>query len=161
MRHARTSATLLALLALSLPGAALAQDQLDPGKTQANATLPDIEDEVMCTICGTALQLANSPQAERERAFINELISRGKTKDEIKDALVKQYGPAVLAVPKAEGFDLMAFVIPIAGVLLVLISVGLAARRWRRSGGGGSPPAAPMDPAEDERLSADMRRYSA
>jgi cytochrome c-type biogenesis protein CcmH len=159
MRLARAATAALALLALLLPGAALAQDQLDPGKTQSNATLPDIEDEVMCTICGTALQLANSPQAERERAFINELISRGKTKEEIKDALVREYGPAVLAVPKAEGFDLMAFVIPIGGVLLVLIAVGLAARRWRRSGGGGAPPVDPVDPVDDDRLSADMRRY--
>jgi cytochrome c-type biogenesis protein CcmH len=160
VRHRATAAILAALLALALPAAALAQGQLDPGETKANATLPDIEDEVMCTICGTALQLANSPQAERERAFINELISKGKTKDEIKDALVEQYGPAVLAVPKAEGFDLTVFVIPVVGVLLVLIAVGLAARRWRRSGGGDEPPTAPVDPVEDDRLDADMRRYS-
>ena len=37
----------------------------------------------MCTICGTTLQLSNSPQAERERVFINELIAAGQ--DEGRD----------------------------------------------------------------------------
>ena len=61
--------------------------------------LPDIEDEVMCPICGTLLELAESPQAERERVYISRLIAEGKTKAEIKDALVAQYGDRVLALP--------------------------------------------------------------
>jgi cytochrome c-type biogenesis protein CcmH len=151
-------AALLAALLLATPAAAAQQ--------QANATLPDIEDEVMCTICGTALQLANSPQAERERAFINRLIAQGKTKDQIKDALVAEYGPEVLAVPEAEGFDLTAFVVPVAGVLAALVLIGLAARRWRRASSepgaaGGGADAAPLDPEDDERLQADLRRYGA
>jgi cytochrome c-type biogenesis protein CcmH len=152
-------AALLAALLLAAPATAAQQ--------QANATLPDIEDEVMCTICGTALQLANSPQAERERAFINRLIAQGKTKDQIKDALVAEYGPEVLAVPEAEGFDLTAFVVPVAGVLAALVLIGLAARRWRRAssapeaGGGSAAGAAPLDPEDDERLQADLRRYGA
>jgi len=74
----RLTVTLVAAItcAALLPAAAAA----------ANASLPDIEDEVMCTICGTTLQLSDSPQAERERVFINELIAKGKTKDEIKAA---------------------------------------------------------------------------
>src|SRR4051794_5124898 len=73
------------------------------------ASLPDIEDEVMCPICGTLLELAQSPQAQRERAFIRARIVRGKTKQEIKDALVREYGQDVLAVPADSGFDLSAY----------------------------------------------------
>lgn len=163
MTTVRVARGLLALLAaaLLLPAAAPAAGSADPGQVKSNATLPDIEDEVMCTICGTALQLANSPQANRERAFINELIARGKTKDQIKDALVAEYGAAVLAVPKAEGFDLAAYLVPIAGVLLAMIAIGLAARGWRRSGAGAEAarPEGAIDPADDERLRADLRRY--
>ena len=159
MRRVALALALLALL--PLPATAMAAAPPDSDQVKANATLPDIEDEVMCTICGTALQLANSPQAERERAFINELIAEGKTKDQIKDALVDEYGPEVLAVPKAEGFDLAAYLLPIAGVLIALVAIGLAARRWRRSGGGpgASAPADEIDPGDDERLRADLRRY--
>jgi cytochrome c-type biogenesis protein CcmH len=152
-------AALLALLLLLSPAAAAAQGGGKAGEVEANATLPDIEDEVMCTICGTSLQLANSPQAERERAFINRLIEQGKTKDEIKDALVAEYGEEVLTTPDAEGFDLAAYVLPIVGVLVALVLIALAARRWRRTAAARPAPATGIDPAEDDRLEADLRRY--
>src|SRR4029079_147614 len=106
----RLTVTLVAAIACAalLPAAAAA----------ANASLPDIEDEVMCTICGTTLQLSDSPQAERERVFINELIAEGKTKDEIKAALVDEYGPEVLAAPSDDGFDLVGgWILPVVAVL--------------------------------------------
>lgn len=128
----------------------------------ASASLPDIEDEVMCTICGTTLQLANSPQAERERALINRLISEGKDKDQIKSALVTEYGPAVLAVPDASGFGLTAFIVPILGIAIALIAIALAARRWRRARikteAAAAPPIAPSS-TDEERLRVDLGRY--
>ena len=92
----RRAVLLLALLA-SLVAAGVAQ--------AAPPTLPDIEDEVMCPTCRTALNVANSPQADEERAFIRSLIAQGKSKEQIKEALAAEYGRAALAVPKAEGFD--------------------------------------------------------
>lgn len=148
------AATLLAIMALAaLPTAA---------RAAASASLPDIEDEVMCTICGTTLQLANSPQAEQERNFINSLIAKGKDKDQIKDALVDEYGPAVLAVPDASGFGLTAFVVPILGIAIALIAIALAARRWRRTrianlAGAAAP--SPPSSVDEERLRADLDRY--
>ena len=52
----------------------------------------------MCPVCGTLLELAESPQATREKAFIEKLVKQGQSKDEIKEALVAQYGDAVLAL---------------------------------------------------------------
>ena len=148
---------LAALVALLAPASAGAQAEPAP-----RASLPDIEDEVMCTICGTALQLSDSPQAERERAFINRLIAEGKTKDEIKDALVDEYGAAVLAVPKGEGFNLTAWILPIAGVLTALVLIGLAARRWRRAGARDDSEqgqVAAIGDEDAERLQDDIGRY--
>ena len=68
----------------------------------------------MCPTCGTPLGLAFSPQAERERQFIRDQIEQGKTKDEIKDALVAEYGSNVLALPDDKGFDLTAYLVPAA-----------------------------------------------
>ena len=153
----RLTVTLVAAIACAalLPAAAAA----------ANASLPDIEDEVMCTICGTTLQLSDSPQAERERVFINELIAEGKTKDEIKAALVDEYGPEVLAVPSDDGFDLVGgWILPVVGVIVGALLVALAARRWRRDQrreeAQTAPPAGP-DPTSDEakRLREDLERY--
>jgi cytochrome c-type biogenesis protein CcmH len=146
--------------------AAIAGSTLAPtAGLAASASLPDIEDEVMCTICGTTLQLSSSPQAERERVFINDLIAKGKTKDEIKDALVKEYGPEVLAVPSDDGFDLIGgWILPVVAVLAGATVVGLAALRWRRDQRRDDAiriaPAGP-DPESDEgrRLREDLERY--
>jgi cytochrome c-type biogenesis protein CcmH/NrfF len=130
---------------------------------QPQTSLPDVEDEVMCPICGTALNLSGAPQADRERAFIRRQIAAGRTKDEIKDALVAQYGEEVLAEPPRSGFDLTAWLVPIAAIAIAAIAIGLGLRRWRRAGraeGGPRPRAgAPLDPAEAERLDADLARY--
>ena len=135
-------------LALLAPAAAAAQQ----------ASLPDIEDEVMCPICGTTLELSDSPQAERERELIRGLIAEGKSKDEIMDALVAEYGDDVLAVPDSEGFDLTAWVIPALGIGIAAIVVGLAIARLarrRRSNGVGRE----LEPGDEARLERDMSSY--
>jgi cytochrome c-type biogenesis protein CcmH len=122
----------------------------------------EIEAEVMCPVCGTLLELAESPQAQREKAFIARLIGEGKTKAEIKDALVAQYGNAVLALPQGSGFDLSAYVVPIVALVVAALALAFGVYRWRRSSGppDGRPPSArgPTD-AERERLDADLARY--
>ena len=147
-------ASLLALLAL----AATAQ------AATPQTTLTEIEGEVMCPICGTLLELAESPQSERERALISRLIAEGRTKGEIKDELVAQYGDRVLALPQGSGFDLSAYLVPAIAFLLAVGALGVSIWRWRRrprgsEGAGGDPaPAAPSG-EEAERLDADLARY--
>ena len=94
--------------------------------------LPDIEDEVMCTICGTLLELSEAPQADRQRALIRRLIDRGLTKEEIKDRLVAEYGSEVLATPGDEGFDLVAWVVPALAIALAAGAIGFFALRRLR-----------------------------
>jgi cytochrome c-type biogenesis protein CcmH len=124
---------------------------------EARTSLPDVEDEVMCTICGTLLAESDSPQADRERALIRTLIARGQDKDQIKDALVAEYGPRVLATPSGHGFDLLAWLVPGAGILIAAGAIGyFAVRRARRPSTDTGPA---LDPAEQSRLDEDMARY--
>jgi cytochrome c-type biogenesis protein CcmH/NrfF len=121
-------------------------------------SLGDLEDEVMCPVCGTSLGLATeSPQAQRERAFIQRLIERCKSKDDVKAALVAEFGQSVLAKPDDSGFDLAAYLIPLAILIGAGGAITVGTRRWRRSGNGAAaPPAA----AEDtKRLDDDLARY--
>jgi cytochrome c-type biogenesis protein CcmH len=124
------------------------------------ASLIEIEKEVMCPVCGTLLQLAESPQAQREKAFIRRLIAEGKTEAQVKDALVAEYGDEVLALPQGSGFSLSAYVVPIVAFLVAAIALALGVMRWRRAGGGGSE-AGPAGPKGDDadRLDADLARY--
>lgn len=154
---------LLGTLALASPAFAAPQ-----------TSLPDVEDEVMCPICGTLLELAQSPQAERQRVYVRRLIAEGRSKAEIKDALVAQYGREVLALPSGSGFDLTAYLVPAIAFALAVAGLGLGVRRWRRAGDGppgggrdegtgpvGRKPGAAQGPrGEDaERLEADLARY--
>jgi cytochrome c-type biogenesis protein CcmH len=118
--------------------------------------LPDVEDEVMCTICGTLLAESDSPQAEGERALIRNLIAQCRTKDEIKEALVAQYGANVLATPSGHGFDLMAWIVP--GLVIGLVLAGLGVGAYRLSRRPREAASAPLDAADAARLDADMSR---
>jgi len=128
---------------------------------EGGASLTEIEKQVMCPVCGTLLQLAESPQAQRERAFINRLIDEGRSEEEVKDALVAEYGDEVLALPPSSGFSLSAYVVPIVAFLIAVAALALGVLRWRRggSGGTGARPSSGPSGEDAERLDADLARY--
>ena len=112
----------------------------------------------MCPICGTTLELSEAPQADRERELIRRLIAEGKTKEEIKDALVAEYGEDVLAVPEGEGFDLTAWLVPALGLLVAVLGVGLALRRARR-GQAAAGASSELTGDEQQRLDAELSNF--
>jgi cytochrome c-type biogenesis protein CcmH len=153
----RVRLVLLALAALvALAPAASAAQQV---------TLGEIEEEVMCPVCGTLLQLAEAPQAQRQKAFIARQIEEGKSEEQIKDALVAEYGDEVLALPEGSGFSLSAYLVPIVAFLIAAIALAAGVMRWRRAGDGpggrGGPTAPNAGPRGEEadRLDADLARY--
>jgi cytochrome c-type biogenesis protein CcmH/NrfF len=149
--------------ALLLPAATAGAGPGAPSQKPApKTTLPDVEDEVMCPICGTALNLSFSPQADRERAFIQREINEGKTKEQIKDDLVQQYGTNVLAEPPKSGFDLTAWLVPGLAILVAAVGIALGLWRWRRTGRAREATETEegtLDPSERERLDSDLARY--
>ena len=155
MRRAALLAALTA--ALALPAAATAADC-------PKTTLGDVEDEVMCSVCGTPLALAEeAPQAQRERAYIERLIAACRSKDDIKRGLVAQFGPAVLAMPGDAGDDggiedKLVYIIPGVGLLLALGAIAFTATRWRASRRR-QPTAKPAAAADSSRVDLDMERY--
>ncbi len=127
---------------------------------EPRASLPDIEDEVMCVECRTALNVSSAPVADQERAFIRERIAEGMTKQQIKAALVEEYGPDVLAEPGDDGFDLAAWLVPAGAIGLAAMAIFFGLRRWRRDEGRveDQDPAA-IDDEDRERLDRDLARY--
>jgi cytochrome c-type biogenesis protein CcmH/NrfF len=131
-----------------------------PASPPARASLPAIERRVMCVTCKIPLIVAQSPQADRERAFIRGLIAEGRTETQIERALVSQYGPTALGLPSARGFDLTAYLAPIVAVVGLVVTLALLLPRWRRRGRDGSDPPVKraLSAAETARLDADMAR---
>jgi len=156
-------AALLILLAPSAPAI------LTAGATSAWAAtaepgslLPRIERQVMCVTCKIPLNVAQSQQANRERAFIQSLIDEGKTEAQIKDALLAQYGPTVLGLPGAHGFDLTVYLVPLAAFLALLVTLAVLLPRWRRHAreqAGRADDATQLGSADAARLEADLARF--
>ena len=130
---------------------------------QPRASFNDLEDEVMCDVCGIPLNIAESPRAEQQRQELKQMIAQGLTKKQIKARLVAQYGPSILATPQDHGFSLAAYIVPIVAFLAALIALGIAIPRWRRR----RPPAGEEDTepglsaADTRRLNEDMARFGA
>jgi cytochrome c-type biogenesis protein CcmH len=127
---------------------------------QPRASLLDIENEVMCTTCGEPLNEVSSPQAISEKQYIQGLINRGYTKQQILHSLVQQYGVAVLGRPPASGVNLLIYVLPpavLAGGIAFLL---LTLPRWRARSQARRPPAgaAPLAPEDAKRLDDDLAR---
>jgi cytochrome c-type biogenesis protein CcmH len=151
----RVALIVVGCLALAAPAAA----------SEEHPTLAELERELVCPTCKTTLEMSNAPVAERMRAFIRQRIAAGDTKSEIKDKLVAQFGESVLAAPPARGFNLLAWLVPIAGGLIAAVAVAVLALRWSRSRAApaGGPSAAdsrrPLDPESERRVDEELARF--
>ncbi|TMK70441.1 MAG: cytochrome c-type biogenesis protein CcmH [Actinobacteria bacterium] len=131
----------------------------------AHPSLPQLEGQVMCPVCGTTLDQSDSPAAQQIKRAIRTRIMAGQSDCVIKDALVANYGPAILAAPQKSGFGLLAWWLPIAGIVLAAVAIGVAAWRWTRQR---EPEAtfdpsqnghAALDPALERRLDEELARF--
>lgn len=145
----------LALVALVLAAPAVASEQ--------HPTLGELEGQLMCPICqGETLAQSDSPAAQRIKAYIQQRIDQGATRSQIKDELVQQWGTRILAAPPRHGFDLLAWLLPIVGVLGGAAVIGALAWRWSRQ----REPAAkwtltarPLGPEDERRVDEELRRF--
>ncbi len=124
-------------------------------------SLADVENEVMCPVCGVPLGLATeSPQAQRERAFIQREADHCKSKQQIKNELVAQFGDRVLALPPDKGFNIAAYVVPALIVVAGMAAIGTLAVKRRRNALGVASAQTPALAGDDAaRLDADLERY--
>lgn len=147
----------LALLLALAPAGALA--------AQPKTTLSDLEDEVMCDTCNVPLNVAESDRATQERQAIQRMIDRGLTKQQIKDRLRAQYGPAILATPEDKGFSLAVWWVPVAAVAIVLAIIATLLPRWRRrardSVGEPEEQGPRLSDEENARLDRELARFDA
>ena len=126
--------------------------------SERHPTLGELEGEVMCPGCETTLDQSSSPAAQQIKRVIATRIAAGDTKTQIKDRLVAEYGSAILAAPPHKGFGLVAWWLPVAGILAAAVAVGVGARRWARAREP-APAGPPLDAASERRLDDELRRY--
>lgn len=126
--------------------------------SERHPALSELEGEVMCPVCGTTLDQSNSPAAQQIKRVIASRIAAGDTKSQIKNRLVTEYGDAILAAPEHKGFGLLAWWLPIAGILAAAVIVGAGAWRWSRARER-EPDGPRLDPALERRLDDELSRW--
>lgn len=145
----RLAAVALASLVLAAPAAACERPR---------TSLTYLEGQIMCPTCHTTLDQSNAPAAQRIKAFIQERIDQCATADRIKADLVANFGPGILAAPPRKGFDLIAWWLPIAGIVAGAALLGLGAWRWSRSRDP-EPAETPADPETERQLDELLSRF--
>jgi cytochrome c-type biogenesis protein CcmH len=152
-------ALLVAAAALVLVAPALASEQ--------HPTLAELENQLMCPICaGETLAQSDSAPAQRIKAHLQQRIRQGWTRSEIINEEVDIWGARILAAPRKHGFDLLAWVLPLVGILGAAGVIGVLAWRWSRRReepehlpGPRSLNGRPLDPELERRLDEELARF--
>jgi cytochrome c-type biogenesis protein CcmH/NrfF len=131
--------------------------------SQQHPTQGELEAELVCPTCHTPLDESDSPVAQQMKRYIREHIAMGWTKSRIVDSLVgppNNLGPAILGVPRTHGFDLLAWILPLAGIGLGALALAGGAWAWSRNRPGPLAPLGPrLDPALERRLDDELARF--
>lgn len=141
-------------------GAALV---LAPAAAAACPTVAALEGELICPTCKTTLDQSDAPVAQQIKALVRRRVADCASEQQIKDELVEQFGPAVLAAPPREGFHWLAWLLPLAGLLAA--AAVISALVWRWSGSRQAEAAAdangrtPLDPELERRLDQELARF--
>src|SRR3954468_11701099 len=144
-------ATAVAALAL-VPGALACT----PRASQAA-----LESKLVCIECHTTLDESDSPFANELKGEVARRIALCQSEKQILDAMVGEFGPEVLSTPQTHGFDLIAWILPIGGILLGAAALAFGARHWSRvRTGSGDSTRRPRLTAEDElRVDEELARF--
>lgn len=111
------------------------------------------------------VSLHQSAAAEEIKVNIRRLLAENKTRQQILDVYVAEYGDRILAEPPAKGFSASLYVLPWVFLAGSIGLVFVVVRRWRRPGPAAETPAesgawrdarAESD-AESEQLDEELR----
>lgn len=141
----------LLIIALALPARAGAAAPV------SEDAVHDVAAQLRCVVC-QSLSVADSPSetAHQMKAIIRERLGAGESPEQVKAYFVEKYGTWILLSPPRQGFTLLVWVVPFAGLGLGLVLVLVLVRRWSRH-----PAPAPEAPRPDAAMRARIRREMA
>jgi cytochrome c-type biogenesis protein CcmH len=145
--------TTLSVVLMFLAAAAAQADDLEQKALE-------LDGKLMAPCCWTQpVSEHYSGAADEIRSGIRRMLAEGKTQQEIIDFYVSKYGVRILAMPEAKGFNLLAFVLPGAFLLLGGWATTVLVRRWNRERPGRetAEPAVEEDGGYTERLERELR----
>jgi cytochrome c-type biogenesis protein CcmH/NrfF len=141
-------------LVLAGIGLALAGLLAAPGARAGEGWAYQMANELMSPYCpGRSVSDCPSPQAQTLRMWLIVQESAGRSRSEVEAELVSRYGETILGAPRARGFGLTAYTIPVAVAAAgaLLLTWFLRRQTRNRPAPSAGPASASLDP-ELERL---------
>ena len=96
-------------------------------------------------------------------ALITKKLGEGMSETQVVQYFVSEYGEQVLASPTKKGFNLVAWILPFAVILVGAAIIWLALKKWVWQGNAEQPEATPATEIEDEkyklRLEQELKRF--
>jgi len=121
----RLALLLATLIGLSFATIAHAQGPTPPAQ--------EIYKKLYCPLCaGIRLDTCELKVCDDMRALVDQKLAAGESEQQIINYFVEQFGPQVLGYPPAEGFNLLAYVLPALGVAVGGSIAGYALWNWNR-----------------------------
>jgi len=108
----RMGASLILLMLYAVTSVGAQGEQLDK-------TAREIEDTLIAPCCWSQpVSQHYSEVSEQIRKEVREMLAAGKSREEILDYYVSQYGERILATPRPRGFNVLAYVLPWGALIL-------------------------------------------
>jgi cytochrome c-type biogenesis protein CcmH len=104
-------------------------------ETALDRQVSEVASQLRCVVCqGLSIQDSPSSLAQEMRALVREQLAAGRSPDEVKAYFVERYGEWVLLRPKARGFNLVVYLLPVVMIVGGAAFVFAKARQWTAGG---------------------------
>jgi len=154
---------IFSLMLLSFASTALAQTPTPDTSAITADQVNEVARGLWCPLCsGVRLDACELKACDQMKEMIAIKLAEGASEEEIRDYFAEQYGPQVYGQPPAEGFNWLAWILPVLGLVGGGIFVWYGIRRMIRPHPAPAPaPAQTAAQADDysQKLEQELSRY--
>ena len=123
-----------------------------------SARFRKLSDELRCPTCqGLSVKDSEAGFSNSIKDKIRELMKNGKSDEEIIAYFMKRYGEWILRSPTKQGFNLLLWILPGAGIVIGLFVVFLRAKR--RTNNPENEELAQLTAEEERKIKEDLGRF--
>lgn len=90
-----------------------------------------VASELRCPVCqGNSIQDSPSELAQEMKGVVRDQLASGKSPEEVKQYFIAKYGEWILLEPKASGFNLVVYLLPLVVVVVGGLVIWRAVKKW-------------------------------
>ena len=123
-----------------------------------SARFRKLSDELRCPTCqGLSVKDSEAGFSNSIKDKIRELMKHKKSDKEIREYFIERYGEWILRAPPKQGFNLVLWILPGAGIVIGLLWVVFRSKSWVTN--SQHEELAQLTPEEEQKLKEDLGRF--